>query len=131
MNAGSAISDLAFLRILQMVHHQTTSLVEDLKGYELPSSGPKSPVDGSDFQRSLTGASSVPAAASSSASVSTMLETAMEELFVPYLEGSRYIEKESKSLTELYASFLTTFTRYHVSINNLSRVCHFSCPCVG
>ena len=44
-----------------------------------------------------------------------MLETAMEELFVPYLEGSRYIERESKSLTELYASFLTTFNRYHVS----------------
>ncbi|THH26812.1 hypothetical protein EUX98_g7374 [Antrodiella citrinella] len=113
VNAGAAISDLAFLRILQMVHHQTTLLVEDLKGYELPSTGPKSPVDGSDFQRSLTGASTVPAAATSSASVSTMLETAMEELFVPYLEGGRYIERESKNLTELYASFLTTFTRYH------------------
>ncbi|TCD69856.1 Exocyst complex component 5 [Steccherinum ochraceum] len=111
VNAGSAISDLAFLRMLQMVHRQTAILVEDLKGYELPSTGPKSP-EGSDFQRSLTGASSVSSAAHS-ASVSTMLETAMEELFVPYLEGNRYIERESKNLTELYASFLTTFTRYH------------------
>lgn len=100
-----------------MIHHQAILLIEDLKGYELPSTGPKSPAaDGSDFQRSLTGASSMPAGTSSSTSVSTMLETAMEELFVPYLEGSRYIERESKSLTELYASFLTTFTRYHVSL---------------
>ncbi|OBZ77088.1 Exocyst complex component SEC10 [Grifola frondosa] len=56
--------------------------------------------------------SSVPAAATA-ATVSTMLETAMEELFVPYTEGQRYLEKESRSLGELYAGYLANFTRYH------------------
>ena len=50
-----------------------------------------------------------------SASITTLLETALEELFVPYTEGQRYIEKESKSLGDLYAGHLAAFTRYHVS----------------
>jgi hypothetical protein len=39
----------------------------------------------------------------------------MEELFVPYTEGQRYLERESKSLTELYLDYLSAFTRYHVN----------------
>lgn len=48
------------------------------------------------------------------AAVSAMLDGAMEELFVPYMEGTRYLEKESKSLTELYAGKLLRFTNWHV-----------------
>ena len=114
VNRGLALSDLAFLRMLQMVHHQTAALVEDLKGYELPSIIPRSPVDNIDFGRTLSNATGSAAAVATAATVSTMLETAMEELFVPYTEGQRYLERESKSLGELYASFLTNFTRYHV-----------------
>lgn len=44
-----------------------------------------------------------------------MLEQSTEELFVPYMEGTRYLEKESKSLTELYAGKLIRFTNWHVS----------------
>ena len=44
-----------------------------------------------------------------------MLDHAMEELFVPYMEGNRYLEKEGKSLTELYAGKLLRFTNWHVS----------------
>ena len=99
--------------MLQMVHQQTTQLVEDLKNYELPSIIPRSPMDADDFGKSITG--SAAAGASSAVSVSAMLDTAMEELFVPYTESQRYLERESKSLSELYASFLTNFTRYHVS----------------
>ena len=44
-----------------------------------------------------------------------MLETAMEELFIPYTEGSKYIDRESKSLTDLYSSLLNNFTHFHVS----------------
>ncbi|KAI0082415.1 exocyst complex protein [Panus rudis PR-1116 ss-1] len=109
INMATSISDLSCLRVLQMVHRETSQLVEDLKAYELPSSIPRSPIEGSEFKRSVNGTQPVPA----TASVGTMLETAMEELFVPYTEGQRYLEKESKSLTELYASFLTNFTRYH------------------
>ena len=44
-----------------------------------------------------------------------MLDHAMEEMFVPWLEGSRYLESENKNLVELYAGLLSRFTRYHVS----------------
>lgn len=52
------------------------------------------------------------------AAVSTMLDSAMDELFVPYMEGTRYLEKEGKSLTELYAGKLLRFTNWHVSFRS-------------
>ena len=114
LNRTSSSPDLAFLRILQLVHHQTSMLVEDLKTYELPTFVPRSPTDpdiNKTFNVSLlaTGQSSA-----ISASITTLLETALEELFVPYTEGQRYIDKESKSLSDLYAGHLAAFTRYHV-----------------
>ncbi|CDO68146.1 hypothetical protein BN946_scf185003.g18 [Trametes cinnabarina] len=97
-----------------LVHQQTSILVEDLKAYELPSVVPRSPVDANGFDRTVKG---TPAPATTNtataATISAMLETAMEELFVPYTEGQRYLEKESKSLGELYAMYLAKFTRYH------------------
>ncbi|PIL36921.1 hypothetical protein GSI_00611 [Ganoderma sinense ZZ0214-1] len=106
--------ELAFLRILQLVHQSTSVLVEDMKVYELPSVIPRSPVDATEFQRTLRG---MPASNASNtataATISTMLETAMEELFVPYTEGQRYLEKESRSLGEMYTGYLAKFTRYH------------------
>ena len=115
LNGTSSPSDLAFLRILQLVHHQTSMLVEDLKVYELPTFVPRSPAD-SDINKTFN--IPLPAVGHSSAmstSITTLLETALEELFVPYTEGQRYIEKESKSLGDLYAGYLTAFSRYHVT----------------
>ncbi|KAI0637961.1 exocyst complex protein [Trametes polyzona] len=110
----TTMPDLAFLRILQLVHQQTSVLVEDLKAYELPSVVPRSPVDASEFDRAVKGMPAATAAnTATAATISTMLETAMEELFVPYTEGQRYLEKESRSLSELYANYLTKFSRYH------------------
>ncbi|OCH92156.1 exocyst complex component Sec10 [Obba rivulosa] len=109
---ASGLSDLAFLRILQLVHQETSLLVEDLKTYELSSINARSTSDLTEFSRTLSGNPSVSAAATTT-SVTTLLETAMEELFVPYTEGQRYLERESKSLGELYASYLANFTRYH------------------
>lgn len=114
LNRTSSSSDLAFLRILQLVRHQTSMLVEDLKTYELPTFVPRSPAD-SDINKTFN--VSLPTVGHSSTistSITTLLETALEELFVPYTEGQRYIEKESKSLGDLYAGHLTAFTRYHV-----------------
>ena len=109
--------ELGFLRILQLVHQMTSILVEDLKAYELPSVIPRSPTDANEFDRTVKG---LPASNASNtataATISTMLETAMEELFVPYTEGQRYLEKESRSLGEMYAGYLAKFTRYHVSV---------------
>jgi hypothetical protein len=104
------MSDLAFLRVLQLIHSQTSVLVEDLKSYDIPSTMPRSPVQ----NMGLSAIGSVPGGTSSTA-ISSILETAMEELFVPYTEGQRYLERESKSLTELYLGYLSAFTRYHVN----------------
>ncbi|KAJ7490369.1 exocyst complex protein [Mycena galericulata] len=111
LHRASAISDLAYLRVLQLVHVQATTLVDDLKTYELPSVAPRTPFEATEFRRSLTG-STVPGTTTST-TVSTMLESALEELFVPYTEGQRYLERESRSLGTLYSTLLVNFTRYH------------------
>ena len=112
LHRASDISDLAYLRILQLVHFQASILVEDPKTHELPHVTPRTPYELIEFRRALQG--SAPLTGTSSASISAMLETAMEELFVPYTEGQRYMERENKSLTVLYGSLLASFTRYHV-----------------
>lgn len=115
LHRAASLSDLTYLRVLQLVHIQTSNLVEDLKTYELPHVSPRTPYEVTEFRQSLTGSTTIASGASgTSAAVSTMLETAMEELFVPYIEGSRYLERESRSLGALYANLLTNFTRFHV-----------------
>lgn len=114
LHKGSEISDLAYLRILQLVHFQASALVEDLKAHELPHTSSKTPYEATEFRRSLTGSAPV-TTSSTSAAISTMLETAMEELFVPYTEGQRYMERECRSLASLYSNLLSNFVRFHVS----------------
>ncbi|KAH9999826.1 exocyst complex component Sec10 [Russula vinacea] len=101
------MSELAFLRVLQLIHAQTSVLVDDLKSYDMPSTTPRSPV------QNIGLSSAVPGGGGGATAISSILETAMEELFVPYTEGQRYMERESKSLAELYSGYLSTFTRYH------------------
>jgi exocyst complex component 5 len=113
LHKGSDISDLAYLRILQLVHFQTSALVEDLKSHELPHMSPRTPYEATEFRRSLAGSAPV-TGPSTSAAISTMLETAMEELFVSYTEGQRYMERECKSLMFLYDMLLAKFSRFHV-----------------
>ena len=92
-------------------------LVEDLKAYELPTFTPRSPTN-PDINEAPN--VSHPAIGHSAvfASITNLLETALEELFVPYTEGQRYIEKEGKSLGDLYAGYLAAFTRYHVCFDH-------------
>lgn len=113
LHRASQISDLSYLRMLQLVHAQAALLVEDLKAYELPTTSARSTADTSSAVevRSI----SVTAAQGSNTSITAMLETAMEELFIRDIEGIRYLERESKSLTHLYVSLLSPFARYHVS----------------
>ncbi|KAG6877239.1 hypothetical protein C0992_010465 [Termitomyces sp. T32_za158] len=111
LHRGSSISDLAYLRVLQLVHIQTSTLVDDLKTYELPHVSPRTPYEATEFRKLLAGSNS--ASPGTSAALSTMLEIAMEELFVPYTEGQRYLERESRSLGALYSGLLAQFTRYH------------------
>ncbi|KAJ3756440.1 exocyst complex protein [Lentinula raphanica] len=111
LHRAATISELAYLRVLQLAHIQTSTLIEDLKVYELPASGSRMSIDAGDFNRTLGGTTNSGPAAS--ATLTTMLETAMEELFVPYQEGQRYLERESQSLGALYTGLLANFTRYH------------------
>jgi len=113
LHKGSEISDLAYLRVLQLVHFQTSILVEDLKAHELPHMSPRTPYEATEFRRSLTGSAPV-TGLSTSAAISNMLETAMEELFVSYTEGQRYMERECKGLVFLYGNLLANFARFHV-----------------
>lgn len=86
-----------------MTHSMCTNLLEELKTYDTilaaPLGGPSRP----------TG---------NAGPLAAMLDHAMEEIFVPWLEGTRYLESESKNLVELYAGLLSRFTRYHVSSNS-------------
>lgn len=99
VNRASGISTLAFLRVLHLTHAMCVSLVEDLKGYEgTLSVGPAK----------LTEAGAGPLAA--------MLEQALDEIYVPWLEGPRYLDGEGKNLVELYGGLLSRFTRYHETV---------------
>ncbi|KIY74226.1 exocyst complex component Sec10 [Cylindrobasidium torrendii FP15055 ss-10] len=114
LHRANTMSDICYLRILQMVHVQTASLVEDLKAYELPPVSARAPAyDAAELRRSIIGANQVIGGAANMATTGAMLETAMEELFVPYTEGQRYLERESKSIGSLFVGLLTAFTRYH------------------
>jgi len=46
---------------------------------------------------------------------SAALDQQLEDLFVPYFAGSSYIDREKRSLEELYASLLFKYTLFHVS----------------
>ncbi|GMK57608.1 hypothetical protein CspeluHIS016_0404420 [Cutaneotrichosporon spelunceum] len=99
VNRAIGISTLAFLRVLHLTHAMCISLVEDLKGYEETLGvGPAK----------LTDAGTGPLAA--------MLDQALDEIYVPWLEGSRYLDSESKNIVELYGGLLSRFTRYHETV---------------
>ncbi|GAB7342457.1 hypothetical protein MBLNU457_g0661t2 [Dothideomycetes sp. NU457] len=90
LDKASAVSALAFLRALQTSKTYISSMVEDLKTHGL-TEHPE------------------PASAQTAA----ILDQQMDELFVPYSIGSSYIEREKRSLEELYSSLLFKFTTYH------------------
>jgi hypothetical protein len=78
--------------------------VEDLKQYDISLS-----TSGS------TSAGSSKGGNGAGGPLAAMLDHALEEMFVPWLEGTRYLESESKNLVELYGGLLSRFARYHVS----------------
>ena len=78
LNKGSSLSTLAFLRILQLVHVQVSTLVEDLKEYELTAATPRSPTESAELRRTVIGLTpSASVANLATVSLSSMLETAI------------------------------------------------------
>ncbi|SPO19991.1 related to exocyst complex 100 kDa component [Ustilago trichophora] len=125
-------SHLAFLRALHMARSSALSLVNDLKLYDYRGAGIVGPSSSGNSGSSnganngdgvlsdsltLLGSDAVAAAghlAGASASpLAAMLDQSVEELFVPYMEGIRYIDRESRSLSDLYAGLLTRFITFH------------------
>ena len=84
------ISSLAFLRSLHASRTYIGALVEDLKTHGLTEHPEPC-----------------------SAQISQSLDQQLEELFVPYLVGNSYIDREKRSLEEMYNSLLFKFTLYH------------------
>lgn len=90
LEKADTISSLAFLRSLHASRAYINILVEDLKNHGLTEHPDPC-----------------------SAATTQVLEVQVDELFIPYLVGSAYIDRERRSLEELYSSLLFKFTIYH------------------
>lgn len=90
LEKADTISSLAFLRSLHASRAYINSLIEDLKNHGLTEHPDPC-----------------------SAATTQVLEVQVDELFIPYLVGSAYIDRERRSLEELYSSLLFKFTIYH------------------
>ncbi|KAJ1030975.1 hypothetical protein NDA18_002200 [Ustilago nuda] len=128
----STASHLAFLRALHMARTSALSLVNDLKMYDYRGAGiiaPSNTIHGANGNNgsngdsvlsdslTLLGSDAVAAAgqlAGAAASpLAAMLDQSVEELFVPYMEGIRYIDRESRSLADMYAGLLSKYIAFH------------------
>ncbi|KAI9798415.1 MAG: Exocyst complex component 5 [Piccolia ochrophora] len=90
LEKANNVSSLAFLRSLQAARTYINGLIDDLKSHGLTEHP-----DSASSQTVLT------------------LDQQLDDLFVPYFVGSSYIEREKRSLAELYSSLLFKFTIYH------------------
>ncbi|KAK5624661.1 hypothetical protein RRF57_000377 [Xylaria bambusicola] len=90
LEKASTISSLAFLRSLHSSRTYISALIEDLKSHGLTEHPEPC-----------------------SAQIAQTLDQQMEELFVPYIMGNSYIDREKKSLEELFNSLLFRFNIYH------------------
>lgn len=96
LEKANTISSLAFLRSLQAARNCISTLVDELKTH---------------------GLTEHPEPVSSQTTI--ILDQQFDDLFVPYFVGSSYIEREKRSLEELYSSLLFKFTIFHVCIYSI------------
>ncbi|KAL4783872.1 exocyst complex component Sec10-like protein [Aspergillus varians] len=90
LEKANSVSSLAFLRSLQSSRSAVSTLVDELKAHGL-----------TEHPETI------------SSQTSLILDQQLEDLFVPYFVGSSYIERERRTLEELYTSLLFKFTTYH------------------
>ncbi|CAG8660938.1 11228_t:CDS:2, partial [Paraglomus occultum] len=102
LKESESLSTLAYLRTLATIHIATLNLVEDLKGLDMHN------------KKSEETRGRMEGSQSKADTLVDVLNQCMMDLFVPYTEGDRYLEKEKKSLVELYSSLLLQFNAYHV-----------------
>ncbi|KAL3470079.1 exocyst complex component Sec10-like protein [Aspergillus californicus] len=90
LEKANSVSSLAFLRSLQTSRNSISILVDELKSHGL-----------TEHPETI------------SSQTSLILDQQLEDLFVPYFVGSSYIEREKRTLEELYTSLMFKFTTYH------------------
>lgn len=90
LDKADSVSSLAFLRSLHAARAYIGTLIEDLKSHGLTDNPEPCSVQ-----------------------ISQTLDQQMEELFVPYLVGNSYIDRERRNLEELYSSLLFKYTIFH------------------
>ena len=128
---------LAFLRMLHVTRSATLQLVSDLKAIDLRSAGittsaPTPTAHGLDGLFSLSGAeadalmgnegySAAQLAAAGGSVLGAMLDQSVEEMFSPYLDHVRYIDRECRVLSSLYAGALQRFFAWHRNTIKASR----------
>ncbi|KAA1097251.1 Exocyst complex component 5, variant 3 [Puccinia graminis f. sp. tritici] len=131
INAAQGSSTLAFLRVLALARFSTAQLVNDIKAHDFfrsSSSISSSTTEtytlarrGSDDadvdNKASVGVIQAISGGPGISALSSMLDQQLEELFGQHLDNSRYVERECKSLTELYASYLLQFARWHRATN--------------
>jgi hypothetical protein len=90
--------------MLRLTHVKCAALVEDLKRYSFSNNGQNITIDDSADKE-----------AAISSPLTAMLDLCMEEMFMSYLDKGRYLELETRWLTDAYKEMLAAFDRYHVS----------------
>lgn len=107
LSKAGGLGTLALLRMLKLTHSACSSLIDNLKQYELHPDVEPAPTVG--LLESDAGS------VTRTDGLSAQLDQYMDELFSPFLYGTKYIELESKWLNHGYADLLSSFVRYHVS----------------
>jgi hypothetical protein len=114
LSSADSASSLAFLRMLKVAHQSTSALIGEVNSIDLFKTA-----------SALTSISNLSTSASTPiinhipvglAAVTHMLDQSLEDLFIPYTEGTRYMDREVKNLNELYAGCLLKFLNWHVRL---------------
>ncbi|KAI7934449.1 hypothetical protein MJO28_017082 [Puccinia striiformis f. sp. tritici] len=131
ISAAQGSSTLALLRVLALARSSTAQLVNDIKAHDffrssssISSSTSETYVlasrGGDDAEvetKAFAGVIQTVHGALGISALSSMLDQQLDELFGQHLDNSRYVERECKSLTELYASYLLQFAKWHRATN--------------
>jgi len=94
--------------MLRLTHSQCSSLIDNLKQYDFSGFGGEASASSSITIDRRTGVSTT-------VTLASMLDNAMEEMFSQYVEGGRYLELEGKWLAIAYKDLAAKYQRFHVS----------------
>ncbi|KAI9357359.1 exocyst complex component Sec10-like protein [Zopfochytrium polystomum] len=91
-NDAAEESDLHYLSVMAVTHTATAELVKDLQKFDKQIIGAKTKEEG----------------------ISATLERCFDDIFVPYVDGDRYLTMENESFTSMMKELISVFTNYVV-----------------